>query len=689
MERGRKFITAAFVISLLPIANAQESHAPTVDDLLNLRYVGSPALSPNGQYVAYEVQHPDWQTDSYSQELIVENLKTGMRVPVSLLEGVPSNPEWSPDGHWLAFVEHPKQGVGQIWAIPAEGGVAWQVSESATDVGLFHWSPDSKHVAFLTAQHDQGVNERTERFGSFEVVGKDYQQTQLWSVDLEAVSGHIAAQVPTVLVSSPAFSIADFSWSPDSTKIALTAADTPLLTAYSSQDIYLLDKLKGNEVKKVVSLPSPDFSPIFSPDGKKIAFLTWLGQRNFFYSNVHIGIVDVEDAWQHPVTAASGVRDVTAGFDENPSLLGWSGNSLYFSAEQKASTHLFRIDSDGNHLTQITSGDNFVLDSASFSHTFTRVALVAEDAFHVPELYVSDLAPLALRQVTHFTDQVRGWRLGTPTIVTWKSADGTPIEGVLYSPLAVDPNQMYPLIVDLHGGPADVSRATLSPAEPIYATQLFVGQGAFVLQPNYRDSSGYGAAFRSSNLENIGASESADVLSGIDYLLAKGHIDPKRVAVVGSSWGGYLTTFLATHTNRFIAASESSGITDLITNYSVTDNPALYRQFFHGTPWVKGDIYRRNSPVATVMDARTPMLLQEGRDDKRVPLANAFELYRALQDAGVESRLIVYSGFGHGFNNPKEMRAAIRTNLDWLNHYLWNKEIPQDSPIWGSSEITH
>ncbi|AEU36050.1 S9 family peptidase [Granulicella mallensis] len=689
MERVYKFIAAAFVISLLPIANAQESHIPTVDELLNLRYVGSPALSPDGQYVAYEIEHPDWQSDNYAQELVVENLKTGKRAPVPSLEGVPGSPEWSPDGRWLAFVEHPKQGVGQIWIVPAEGSVAWQVSKSATDVGLFHWSADSKHIAFLTTQRDHAVNGRAERFGSFEVVGKDYQQTQLWSVDLEAASGHIAAQVPRVLVSSPAFSIADFSWSPDSTMIAFTAAGTPLLTAYSSQDIYLLDRTKGNEVRKIVGLPSPDFSPIFSPDGKKIAFLTWLGQRDFFYSNVHIVTVDVEDAWQRPVTAAAAVRDVTARFDENPSLLGWSGNSLYFSAEQKTSTHLFRIDSDGNHLTRITSGDNFVLDSASFSHNFTAVALVAEDAFHMPELYVSDLAPLALRQVTHFTDQVRGWRLGTPTIVTWKSADGTPIEGVLYSPPTVDPNQMYPLIVDLHGGPADVSRAILSPAEPIYATQVFVAQGAFVLQPNYRDSSGYGAAFRSSSLENIGASESADVLSGVEDLLAKGHIDPKRIAVVGSSWGGYLTAFLATHTSRFIAASESSGITDLTTDYSVTDNPALFRQFFHGTPWVKGDIYRKNSPISTVTDARTPMLLQEGRDDRRVPPANAFELYRSLQDVGVDSRLIVYSGFGHGFNNPKEMRAAIQTNLDWFNHYLWKKEIPQDSPIWGSSEITH
>ncbi len=673
-------------VFLSPVANAQELHIPTVDEVLNLRSVVSQVLSPNGRYLAYEIQHPDWQSDGYTQELVVEDLSGGGKVPVPSLDGVPSNPEWSPDGRWLAFVEHPKQGVSQIWAIPAEGGAAWQVSKSATNVGLFHWSADSRHIAFLTVQPDDAVKAREEQFGTFEVFGRDFQQTQLWSVDLEVSPGHRVSQPPVCLVCSAAFSIADFSWSPDSTKIVFTASDTPLLTAYSSQDIYLLDRSRGDEVRKIVGLPSPDFSPMFSPDGKKIAFLTWLGQRDFFYSNLHIGTIDVDGAWRHPVSSAGGVTDVTARFDENPFLLGWNGDSLYFSAEQKTNTHLFGVDSNGGHLRRITSGEDFVLDGASFSRDFKRVALLAEDASHVPELYVSDLAPLALRQVTHLTDQVQGWRLGRPTVVSWKSGDGTPVEGILYSPAEVDPSRRYPLIVDLHGGPANVSQATLSPGEAIYATQLLVAEGAFILQPNYRDSSGYGAAFRGRDLENIGASEAADVMSGVDFLLSKGQIDPQRVAVVGSSWGGYLTTWLAIHTSRFRAASESSGITDLVTNYSVTDNPAFYRQLFHGTPWNVADVYRKNSPVTTIGEAHTPMLLQEGREDKRVPPANAFELYRALQDNGVESRLILYSGFGHGFNNPKEMRAAIQVNLDWLHHYLWDKEIPRESPIWGSSE---
>lgn len=686
MKRSRVVIAATIFSIFLGRAIAQDSHIPTVDELMNICSLGAAAMSPDGQYVAYEIKRADYEADSYTQELLVAEVRSGKSVSVPSLNGVPGSLEWSPDGQWLAFVEHPKKGVGQIWAMPAKGGVARQVSNSATDVGLFHWAPDSRQIAYLTAPQDPLLSERAEEYGSFEVVGKDYQQIQLWIVSFDPASGQTAAQVPAPLVSSRMFSIADFSWSPDSTKIAFTAADTPLVTTYPSQDIYLLDRAKRNEIKKIVGLPSPDFSPMFSPDGNRIAFLTWLGQPDFFYSNLHIAMIDVAQAWKHPATAASDVSDVSGRFDENPLLLGWSGDSLYFSAEQRTSVHLFRIDSDGGHLKQLTSGDGFVLDSASFSRTFTRAALAVEDASHVPELYVADLAALKLRQLTHLTEQVRTLRLAKPTLVTWKVRDGKNIEGVLYSPLSLEPNRKYPLILNLHGGPADVSRATLSPDEPIYPTQILVGQGAFVLKPNYRDSSGYGAAFRGSDIEDLGANESADVISGVDYLIAMGHIDSQRIAVLGSSWGGYLTTWLVTHTNRFRAAAESSGMTDLTTNYSLTDNPALYRQFFHGTPWTAGDLYRRNSPITTVVAARTPLLLQAGKDDRRAPPANAYELYRALQDCGVESRLILYSGFGHGFNNPKEMRAATQSNLDWLNHYLWDKEIPKDSPILGSSE---
>lgn len=180
--------------------------------------------------------------------------------------------------------------------------------------------------------------------------------------------------------------------------------------------------------------------------------------------------------------------------------------------------------------------------------------------------------------------------LTKPSPMHWRSSNGTAIEGVLYSPQLTGPGKSHPLVVDLHGGPADVSQVTLSPSEAVCPTQSLVAHGAFVFKPNYRNSSGYGAAFMGDQLQSVGTSEAADVLTGIDALVAGGHVDADRIALVGSSWGDYLTSWLVTHSTRFKAASESSGIIDLPLNYALTDNPTLYQQFFHGSPQTASDL---------------------------------------------------------------------------------------------------
>jgi dipeptidyl aminopeptidase/acylaminoacyl peptidase len=305
----------------------------------------------------------------------------------------------------------------------------------------------------------------------------------------------------------------------------------------------------------------------------------------------------------------------------------------------------------------------------------------------MPELYISSVVPFSPRKLTDMTSQAKDWNLGRSEVITWKSYDGTEIEGILYKPADFDRNRKYPLFVEMHGGPADISRPTLSPEEYAYPVQQFLAKGALVLKPNYRGSAGYGAAFRMLDPRNIGTGEMSDVMSGVDHLIVQGIVDHNRLGAMGSSWGGYVSSFLETHTNRFKAISESSGITDLMTQYVNTNNASFYPQYLHSTPWTDPEIYVKNSPITTVNQARTPILIQEGSNDKRVPPPNAYELYRALQDVGVDSRMILYPGFGHGANQPKPMLAVLQSNLDWFNHYIWNEPIPKDSPILGTSEL--
>jgi len=272
-------------------------------------------------------------------------------------------------------------------------------------------------------------------------------------------------------------------------------------------------------------------------------------------------------------------------------------------------------------------------------------------------------------------------------VVSWKSQDGAAIEGILHKPADYDPARKYPLLVMIHGGPTGTSQPTLSPDEYAYPIQTFLSKGALVLEPNYRGSAGYGSAFRALNVRNLGVGDMWDVMSGVDYLIGKGIVDSTRMASMGWSQGGYISAFLTTHTDRFKAISVGAGISDWTTYYVNTDITPFTRQYLHATPWDDPEIYAKTSPITTIKQAKTPTLIQQGSNDQRVPVPDSFELYRGLQDQGVASRFILYTGFGHGINKPKSLRALQQSNLDWFNFYIWNEPIPKDSPLYGTSEL--
>ena len=243
------------------------------------------------------------------------------------------------------------------------------------------------------------------------------------------------------------------------------------------------------------------------------------------------------------------------------------------------------------------------------------------------------------------------------------------------------------MLVVIHGGPTGISQPTLSAGDTYYPTQIFLSKGALVLQPNYRGSAGYGAAFRALNVRNLGVGDMWDVLSGVGSLIDRGMVDGAKVGSMGWSQGGYISAFLTTHTDRFKAISAGAGISDWRTYYVNTDITPFTRQYLHATPWDDPEIYQKTSPMAAIKQAKTPTLIQVGSVDKRVPPPNSFELYRGLQDQHVTSRLILYNGFGHPITKPKSNRAVMQANLDWFNHYIWGEEFPKDSALLGSSEV--
>ena len=715
---ARMALALALITAFAAGLGAQSKHTPSLEESLGLKTLSGGRISPDGRFIAYRVRETDWKDNAYVRQIWLVRVATGESLQLTRGSKSSDAPEWSPDGRWLAFVterepnailpEEPKDAkkeektdekkdagsasgkpaARQIWLISPEGGEAWQLTEHPTDVGSFHWSKDGKQIAYTAvAAESQADKDRKEKFSDYEVFEQDFKQQQLWTVDVASAEANFLPVKARQITRDSSLNVTGFAWSPDSTRIAFSATHSPLLAFSGDEDVYLVDLAHDNAVHPIVMLEGPDGDPVFSPDGKQIAFSTALAQPYFYYANSHIAAVDVERALAQPAKIPADVQDLTSNFDEDPRLLDWGTDGIYFGAQQKTATHVFRLDPQTREVVRITAPDAWNVDDASFTRDFKTVAVTAEDATHMAEIFVSPVASFSPRKLTDMTAQVRDWTLGTAEVVSWKSQDGTTIEGVLRKPAGYDPAKKYPLLVMIHGGPTGVSEPTLSPGDTYYPVQIFLSRGALVLQPNYRGSAGYGAAFRALNVRNLGVGDMWDVMSGVDALIARGIADPTKLGSMGWSEGGYISAFLTTNTDRFRAISVGAGISDWMTYYVSTDITPFTRQYLHATPWDDPAIYAKTSPITAIRKAKTPTLIQLGSADKRVPVPDSFELYRGLQDQHVPSRLLLYTGFGHPITKPKSNRAVMQANLDWFSHYIWGDPFPKDSPLLGSSEL--
>ena len=301
------------------------------------------------------------------------------------------------------------------------------------------------------------------------------------------------------------------------------------------------------------------------------------------------------------------------------------------------------------------------------------MAFIGSSASQLDEVYLMQTGQPTI-QLTHFTSEIKNWKLAQSEVIQWESKDGQVIEGVLMKPENYDPSKKHPLLVIIHGGPTGIS-VPAPIASYVYPVAQWLAKGALILMPNYRGSAGYGEAFRALNVRNLGVGDAWDVLSGVDELIGRGLVDADSMGCMGWSQGGYISAFLTTNTGRFKAISVGAGISDWMTYYVNTDIHPFTRQYLKATPWSDPEIYAKTSPISTIQQASTPTLIQHGEFDRRVPIANGYELYQGLQDVGVPVKMMVYKGFGHGITKPKERLAATWHNWQWFGKYIWGEEL--------------
>jgi dipeptidyl aminopeptidase/acylaminoacyl peptidase len=657
----------ALAVALAAVVSADDpKRVPTIDDLLLVKAVGGAQISPDGRWVAYTVNETDFRQDAFVTQVWLANTATGRTLQLTRGDKSSASPQWSPDSQFLAFTSSRVGDRNQIFVIRPDGGEAQQLTKAETAVGGFTWSADGRHIAFSASEpQPQASKDRREAFGDFEVVRREYTHSHIWTIDVaEALQAPVAG---TQRTKGTEFSVGSASWSPDGTRIAFSATKNPDLINGGTADLYLLT-VADNSVQKILAQPGPDSNPRWSPDGRQILFSTSMGNPTYFASNSRLAVMPAE---------GGAPRSLTDSFDEQPGFVAWNQDGIYFSGLQKTASHLFRVDPATGRIIRISGPDPLMAGGFSLARDGRMLAFTASSPTALNEVFVSDVQSFAPKALTAMTAQTKAFTLGTREVISWKSQDGAAIEGVLIKPADFDPAKKYPLLCVIHGGPTGIDRPLLlAPDTRYYPADIWAARGALVLKVNYRGSAGYGEKFRKLNVRNLGVGDAWDVISGVDSLIARGWVDPQRVASMGWSQGGYISAFLTTSSTRFAAISVGAGISNWATYYYNTDITPFTINYLGDDPADDPAIYEKTSPMSYIRQAKTPTLIQHGELDRRVPIPNAYELRQGLEDRGVPVEMVVYKGFGHGISRPKAMRAVMQHNLLWFNHYLFGDPLP-------------
>jgi dipeptidyl aminopeptidase/acylaminoacyl peptidase len=658
MKKILRMVPIVILLTFFAFPQAEKVPGPAFKDVLSLKSVGNPVISPCGKHILFTMRQPDWEKNRYDTEIWLSRDGTEPFQLTQTKEGSSTSPSWSPDGKWIAFLAN-RDEKQQIYLINPMGGEAFKLTDHNEGVNYYQWCPSGSRIAFVSTEPESKESKsREKQYGRFEVEDAEYRMAHLWMVEVEPGKTPEAKR----LASGEDFTVGSFDWSPDGSKIVFDHRPDPLINSYPKTDISILEVDSG-KITPLVTQPGSDGGPQWSPDGQWILFSTKMGD-NRYYTNGELAKVPV---------GGGEISVLTSSFDENPYAAEWTDAGIYFMASKGVFLRLFHLDPSNGKVNEIAGSPENIY-GMSIADDGNTIAFAGFDRNTLTEIYRTTLDSYDPVIITNMTEQVNGWKTGSREVIQWKSKDGAMIEGVLWKPEGFSPGKKYPLLVIIHGGPTATSRPVLV-SGGVYPYLQWLEKGALILQPNYRGSSGYGEKFRSLNVRNLGVGDMWDVESGVEYLIKEGLVDPEKVGAMGWSQGGYISAFLATNSKMFKAISVGAGISNWVTYYVNTDIHPFTRHYLKATPWEDMEIYRKTSPMTNINKASTPTLIQHGEFDRRVPIPNAYELYQGLQDVGVDVKLIVYKDFGHGISRPKEQLAAQWHNWQWFAKYIWDEKV--------------
>lgn len=657
-----KPLTAASILVVL-FASAASAQMWEPEMQLKLKAVGAPRVSPDGSRVVYTVNEAVTAADKseFITQVWMANVATKQSTQLTFGEKSSTNPKWSPDGKWIAFLSNRKDNRNNLYRLSLEGGEAEPLTELKSGVGNFDWSPDGRFIAYTMTDPKTEEEEKNDKGrNDFRWVDENLKMSRLYVIPVEKDAN--GKREPRKLTTAN-YHVGSFDWSGDSSRIAFNHSRSPVANDWTTGDVSIVE-VANAKVTVLANTPAAEDSPRYSPDGKSISLI----------------VNDNPSRWAQSSTiqifpAGGGQPKVLlASHDGQPGIAGWSADSkrIYFSETKGTATQLYVVDVAANRIDEVKTTPA-VLSGINLNHTGTMFGFVRQTADTPPDAYIASAANFTPVQITTVNADIKMPPLGKTEVIRWKSKDGREIEGLLTYPVGYQTGQRVPLLLNVHGGPAGVFVQTFIGGRGVYPLAAFASRGYAILRPNPRGSSGYGTEFRRANTKDWGFGDYQDLMTGVDRVIEMGVADPERLGVMGWSYGGFMTSWIVTQTKRFKAASAGAPVTNLMSFNGTADIPAFVPDYFGGQFWEVMDVYQKHSPLFNVKGVTTPTMIQHGEADVRVPISQGYEFYNALKVQGVETRMLVLPRQPHGPNEPKMQLAAMKANLDWFEKYIGAK----------------
>ncbi len=666
---------------------AQDSPRPVeIMDQFRLRSVSSPAVSPDGEWVAYVIGETDYDEDERSGRIWMQPFAGGEAIPMTM-EGLSAgSPEWSPDGKWLSFAASRNDEERQVWALDRRGGEARQLTSVEQGIDGFEWSPDGKRLLLSITDEelpweaaDTAESDEDDAEDDAEDAETDDDEPRPFVIDRlqfkRDYRGYIDRRRTHLYVWNLAteslrqvtdgdYDDSGAAWSPDGRQVVFVSNRGEQPDADDNSDLWIVDVPAAGALgdedgpmpapRRLTSNPGPDGSPVWSPDGRLIAYTRSLEPELIWYDVNEIAVIS---------PAGGEPRSLTSALDRNVYDLQFAPDGrLWFLIEDSGEQQLARMRTNGSDLERVVTGERIVRDYNVGGND--RVALLISDPRLPGDLFA--LQRGEPRRLTTVNDSLLdGLRLGAVRNIHARSADGAEVEGWITLPPDYREGQRYPTLLRIHGGPVAQYDWAFD-----FESQLFAAHGYVVVRANPRGSSGYGQDFSAALFADWGNKDFEDVMAAVDLAIAEGYADPDRLGVGGWSYGGILTNYVITKTDRFEGAITGASEVFYRANYG-HDHYQRHWVAELGLPWGEtAENWDRISPFTYVENIVTPTLVIGGALDWNVPIQNSEQLYQALKKLGRETVLVVYPGEHHGIGRLSFQKDRWQRYLDWYDTYV-------------------